>query len=251
MSERCLIGLGANLGDRESTLLAAVEDLRELATDRLLSLSRIHRTAPIGGPPGQSEFRNAAVSFETSRTAEEIHRELQAIERKYGRERAVRWEARTIDLDFLAFGAHISFSPHLVLPHPRMISRRFVLEPACEVAGDWVHPLLGWTLQALLHHVNQSNDEFAVSSPNEQMALEFIQELKPFTVSSLSLVAFPPVASLHFKATLIPFESGQEAAVAAQLGGAGPAVLIPFEPRSESIAEAIAAISGLSIPLAD
>jgi 2-amino-4-hydroxy-6-hydroxymethyldihydropteridine diphosphokinase len=151
-----LIALGANLGDRQRTLNVAIERLAALRSTESLSQSRWHETAPIGGPAGQGPFLNAAVRLETTASAEQLHQALRTIEFDLGRRRVERWEARAIDLDLLLYAERVIETPQLVVPHPRMAFRRFVLEAAVEVASEMVHPSIGWTVGRLLDHLNSA-----------------------------------------------------------------------------------------------
>jgi 2-amino-4-hydroxy-6-hydroxymethyldihydropteridine diphosphokinase len=151
---RSLIGLGSNLGDRSQTLARAVQMLRAQPGVAILAQSSWHGTAPVGGPAGQGEFLNGALVVETVLTPEALHDVLGAIEARLGRERAQRWGPRTLDLDLLLYDQLVVNTPGLVVPHPRMAFRRFVIEPAAEVAGEMVHPKIGWTIAQLLEHLN-------------------------------------------------------------------------------------------------
>ena len=149
----CLIGLGANLNDRRRALDAAVSRLTQCDALRITACSRWHPAQPIGGPGGQGEYLNGALRIETSLQPEALLSLLQQVEDEAGRERKRRWDARTLDLDLLLYGDVILETSRLVLPHPRMAFRRFVLEPACEVAADMLHPTTGWTIARLLRHL--------------------------------------------------------------------------------------------------
>jgi 2-amino-4-hydroxy-6-hydroxymethyldihydropteridine diphosphokinase len=157
-----LIALGANLGDRERTLNAAIERLGALEQTVALSRSGWHETASVGGPPNQGPFLNAAVRLETTATAEQLHLALRQIELDLGRRRVERWEARAIDLDLLLYADQVIETPQLVVPHPRMAFRRFVLEAAVEVAGDMIHPTIGWTVGHLLEHLDSAANYVAL-----------------------------------------------------------------------------------------
>jgi 2-amino-4-hydroxy-6-hydroxymethyldihydropteridine diphosphokinase len=163
---RVLVALGANLGQRHATLRQACEHLARHAAPGTFRISQLHETQPVGGPPGQEAFLNAAAAFETTLAPEGLHAELQKIEAKLGRERGERWSARLIDLDLLLYDERIVVTPQLQLPHPRMAFRRFVLEPAAEVAPGMKHPLVGWTVERLLDHLNHAPPYVAfLSSP--------------------------------------------------------------------------------------
>ena len=100
----------------------------------------------MGGPEGQPDYLNAVVGLEPGSVAddpERLLRELHAIEAALGRRRRVRWEARIVDLDLLAYGDRVVDGPNLVLPHPRMMDRPFVLVPLLEVAPGWRDPRTG------------------------------------------------------------------------------------------------------------
>lgn len=158
-----LISLGANLGDRLDTLRRAVECLRASPGVTHAAVSRWRETAPVGGPDGQPPFLNGAARLETALSPHELLAVLRSIERQAGRERSVRWQARTLDLDLLLYDGLTLDSPALTLPHPRMAFRRFVLEPAAEVAGDLLHPVIQWTVAELLAHLNSAADYVAVT----------------------------------------------------------------------------------------
>ncbi len=147
----CLIGLGSNLGDRRATLDLAVEHLDRHPQMVFRRRSRWYETAPDGGPTGQPTYLNGAAVVETSLGPQSVLEVLQQIESDLGRRRSVRWGPRTVDLDLLLYDRVVlDDAPSLVLPHPRMAQRRFVLEPAAEVAGSMVHPTTGLTISRLL-----------------------------------------------------------------------------------------------------
>ncbi len=162
---RCLVALGSNLGDRRQSIERAVEWLALQPYIDSVRCSSRHETAPIGGPPDQPPFLNAAVSFETTLSAEAVHAVLQTIEDALGRRRVARWEARPIDLDLLLYGDETIDTPSLTVPHPRMAWRRFVLQPAAEVAAEMTHPVIGWTIGQLLDHLNAAPSYVALSGP--------------------------------------------------------------------------------------
>ncbi len=153
---RCLVALGSNLGDRERLLRAAIDLLAGAAGISNLRRSTWHETVPIGGPGGQGAFLNAAVAFDTSLSAVQLHALLSDIETQLGRTRHERWGARAIDLDLLLFGDETIETAQLVVPHPRMAFRRFVLASAAEVAPAMVHPEIGWTIADLLTHLDRA-----------------------------------------------------------------------------------------------
>ena len=146
----CLIALGSNLGDRETNLRGAIDDLDAQPKLILIAMSRLYASEAIGGPPGQGAFLNAAATIDTSLSPRELLDLLLAIETKLGRTREVHWGPRTIDLDLLLYDDEIIDEPDLRVPHPRMHERRFVLAPAAEIAAEMIHPLLHRTIEELL-----------------------------------------------------------------------------------------------------
>ncbi len=147
-----LVALGSNLGDRRQILETALAALAAHSGIRLVAKSTFHSTRPIGGPPGQDDFLNAAARLETSLAPQELHSVLKAIEMAAGRVRAERWAPRTLDLDLLLYDRQMIETTELTVPHPRMAFRRFVLEPAAEIAPGMRHPTIGWTIDELRNH---------------------------------------------------------------------------------------------------
>jgi 2-amino-4-hydroxy-6-hydroxymethyldihydropteridine diphosphokinase len=127
------VGLGSNLGDREGTLRAAVGRLRHLPETRVLRVSTLRKTDPVG-PVDQPRFLNGAVELETALSARGLLGRLLELERAFGRDRAVvpAQGPRTLDLDLLLYGQHTIDEPGLEIPHPRLHERHFVLEPLAE-----------------------------------------------------------------------------------------------------------------------
>jgi 2-amino-4-hydroxy-6-hydroxymethyldihydropteridine diphosphokinase len=148
------VGLGSNLdsefGDRAANLREAVRRLGEVG--EVKAVSRFHDTEPVGYVE-QPRFLNAAVVLETEMDPVELMRALLEIEQAMGRERVVAKGPRVIDLDLLLYGEQVMSTAELTLPHPEMQERRFVLEPLSEVAGEWVHPVLGLTVREMLEQL--------------------------------------------------------------------------------------------------
>lgn len=127
-----LIGLGANLGDRQATLTAAVAKLRRHPCISELKASSLYETEPVGFLD-QPKFLNAVVAVKTSLDPEALLQLLMQIESEFGRERRERWGPRTLDLDLLDFAGEQRNSASLTLPHPRMLERAFVTLPLQEL----------------------------------------------------------------------------------------------------------------------
>jgi 2-amino-4-hydroxy-6-hydroxymethyldihydropteridine diphosphokinase len=166
----CLIALGSNLGDRAAIMRQAVAELSRLPGTELLARSSWHQTAPIGGSGGQGQFLNGAALLATSLTPAALIAELRRVESQLGRVRAERWEARSLDLDLLLYDAAVLQRQGLIIPHPRMAFRRFVLEPAAEVAAWMVHPESGWTVGGLLNQLDCGANLIAIAAAEEKTA---------------------------------------------------------------------------------
>jgi len=133
VSHRCFVALGANLGDPARTVGAAVEAMRHLPGTRFVAASSLYRTAPVG-LRRQPDFINAVVELVAVSPAPTLLDALFDIEARFGRRRSVRNAPRTLDLDLLLYGEQTSDDPHLILPHPRLHERAFVLAPLAEIA---------------------------------------------------------------------------------------------------------------------
>jgi 2-amino-4-hydroxy-6-hydroxymethyldihydropteridine diphosphokinase len=134
---RAAIALGSNLGERLSHLCHAVEALGTLG--EVVATSSVYETEPVGGP-AQGPYLNAVVVIETDLGPLRLLDEMLRIEQEEGRQRTVRWGPRTLDLDLLLFGSETVDDDRLVVPHPRLLERRFVLEPLVEAWPDAVTP---------------------------------------------------------------------------------------------------------------
>ena len=161
----CLIALGSNLGDRVEILDRAVARLGQSPGIRILQRSRWRETSPVGGPPVQSRFLNGALLLESTLPPQSLALLLFSVEEEFGRQRLERWGPRTLDLDLLLYDQHVAQTPTLTIPHPRMAWRRFVLEPAVEVAGSMLHPPTGWTIARLLQHLENTPAYIALTGP--------------------------------------------------------------------------------------
>lgn len=144
---RCLIALGGNVGVSQAVFEAAIREL-DAAGIHVTGRSRPIVTSPVGRHAGDA-FWNAAVTLEYEHSADQLLQQLHKIEAKAGRTRTVHWGPRTLDLDLCLFGHDVIEQSHLVVPHPAMWYRRFVLDPAVEIAADMLHPILQQTVEEL------------------------------------------------------------------------------------------------------
>lgn len=147
MAARCVVALGANLGDRLAVLRSAVADLGNTPGITVLGCSPVVSTKPVGGPEGAPDYYNAVVELRVDLGPEQTLRACQRIEDEHGRERLVRWGPRTLDLDIICFEGVERRDPQLTLPHPRAHERAFVLvpwarlDPDARLGGQWVREL--------------------------------------------------------------------------------------------------------------
>ncbi len=141
---RAYLGLGSNLGDRAAHMQLAVDALAATPEIRVVSVSRVYETTPVGGPE-QEDYLNAVVAIETELTPRELLAIAHQIEQLADRVRTVRWGPRTLDVDVLLVGDERVDEPDLQVPHPRLFERAFVLAPLRDVAPDRVpEPAGSW-----------------------------------------------------------------------------------------------------------
>lgn len=152
-TEICL-ALGSNLADREANLNFALDRLAAGGV-RTIHASALYETEPVGYRD-QGWFLNAAVRAETELIPKEVLGLIRSIEATLGRQRNIPNGPRTIDIDILFWGREVIQSEDLVVPHPRLQERLFVLFPLHDVAADWVHPQLGVSVRTLLGQLDTS-----------------------------------------------------------------------------------------------
>jgi 2-amino-4-hydroxy-6-hydroxymethyldihydropteridine diphosphokinase len=155
------VALGANIpspaGPPAATLRRALEAMPKHGIE-VVSVSRFYRT-PAWPKGDQPDFVNAVAEVRTKFGPGELLRGLLAVERAFGRVRKTKWEPRSLDLDIVDYGGLVSDAPHLMLPHPLMHERAFVLKPLADVAPGWRHPDTGQSVRTLLGIVGDDGVE--------------------------------------------------------------------------------------------
>jgi 2-amino-4-hydroxy-6-hydroxymethyldihydropteridine diphosphokinase len=153
------IGLGANVGERETNIRAAVDKLGATDGVRVVSVSSLLENPAVGMGEDAQLFLNGVAEIETTLGSHALLNRLLEIERELGRERREKWAPRPIDLDLLLYGDQIISSDELLVPHPLMHERRFVLQPLAEIAPQVVHPTLQMTIAGLLEELNRTGEQ--------------------------------------------------------------------------------------------
>lgn len=163
----CLISIGSNQGDPVTQITTSLDLLGQHRHIDVNAVSTLRESKPVGGPPGQEEFLNAAVRVDTHLSPQSLLGELQRIEDRLGRTRETRWGSRIIDLDLLLYDDLVLRTEELEVPHPRMAFRRFVVEPANEIASDMFHPRIGWPISQIATHLETGCDYIALTGISE------------------------------------------------------------------------------------
>lgn len=144
------IGIGSNLGDKLFNCRYAIKKISQLPRCQVARCSAVFKTEP-EGVTGQDWYANCVAQVRVTQSPSQLLKGLRGIESDMGRVRRKRWEARIIDLDILLFGQEVIESDNLIIPHPLLHKRRFVLEPLSLLAPDLMHPVLKLTISQLLN----------------------------------------------------------------------------------------------------
>jgi len=144
------IALGSNVGDRRDYIEKAISAIDALVSCNVLEIAPIIETKPQGYTE-QADFLNTVIAVETSLTSEELLRNMLEIELQLDRKRTIHWGPRTIDIDILFYGHEIIEQADLIIPHPRLHERDFVLIPMYSLNKDFIHPVLGLTIEEIYY----------------------------------------------------------------------------------------------------
>ncbi|MGL4569789.1 MAG: 2-amino-4-hydroxy-6-hydroxymethyldihydropteridine diphosphokinase [Clostridium sp.] len=147
------ISFGSNIGNKEENLNTAIEHLNSTKGIEVIKVSSFLVTEP-WGLEDQEEFLNGALKIKTTLSPEELMTELLNIEALMKRKRVIKWGPRIIDLDIIFYDNIVSDDEFVVIPHPRMEEREFVLKPLCEIAPNKLHPVLNKRVFRLLEELN-------------------------------------------------------------------------------------------------
>jgi 2-amino-4-hydroxy-6-hydroxymethyldihydropteridine diphosphokinase len=150
---RVFIGIGSNLGDKIDNCRKAINEITAFA--EIVNVSSLYETEPVGNED-QPNFINCAVEIKTDLSPHELLSHLNSVEDKLGRVRGEKWGPRVIDLDIIFYDDLVMKDDDLIIPHPRAHLRRFVLEPICEIARDFIHPELKTSILELLEKLGDS-----------------------------------------------------------------------------------------------
>ncbi len=146
--ESAYIGIGSNIGNKMANCEKAIFLMERLEGCSVKARSSFYRTEPVG-VEGQDAFINAVIRMDTDLCPRSLLKRLLKIETDMGRVRRKKWDARVIDLDILVFGAQVIEEPDLMVPHPLMHLRRFVLAPLSQIDPNLIHPVLGKSMREL------------------------------------------------------------------------------------------------------
>ena len=162
------IGIGSNLGDAGRNCDLAIRAMTGDRRNRVIEVSPFYRTEPVG-KKDQGWFVNAVAALETCRSPRELLDFLQTIEREMGRERREKWGPRIIDLDLLFYDDQVIQTEGLVIPHPRLHERRFVLAPLRDIAPDLRHPLLNKPISELLAELPEGGKVVLIREADQKL----------------------------------------------------------------------------------
>lgn len=151
---KAYIAIGSNIGNKEKNLLSAIELINKSTVTKVVSVSKFYETEPVGYLD-QENFLNGAIEVKTLLSPKNLMKFLLEKEKELKRERIIKWGPRTIDLDILLYDNLVTFEQDIVIPHPRMEKRMFVLKPLSDIAPYIVHPLLNERIVDLMNKLTE------------------------------------------------------------------------------------------------
>jgi 2-amino-4-hydroxy-6-hydroxymethyldihydropteridine diphosphokinase len=160
------IGVGSNLDDPAARCRESLCYLSQASGIKVLRRSSLYRTEPVGFEK-QDWFINAVALIRTALPPHELLKAVQEIEDKMGRLRGTKWGPRVIDLDILLYGQEVVEDDDLVIPHPELHKRRFILEPLCEIASYAIHPVFGVSVRGLMERLDDNSRVYLYSANGE------------------------------------------------------------------------------------
>ncbi len=160
------IGFGSNIDDRFTYITQALRLLLEADGVSLIQISSLYETEPVGYEE-QDWFLNGVLAIETSLSLDQLLGLLKGIEQLVGRQQRIRWRPREVDLDLLIYNQCCINTPDLIVPHPEMHRRSFVLVPFAEIAPDVRHPILQENIQSLLANLTDEKTVKLAAPPPE------------------------------------------------------------------------------------
>lgn len=240
---KSLIALGSNIGATPALFHDALTAL-ERSGVTLEQLSSCHDTTPVGAASAGERFLNAAAIVSSSLSAEDLLAALQSVERSFGRQRDVRWGSRTLDLDLLLHGSAVVDLPTLLVPHPALWYRRFVLSSAVEIAGEWNHPLLKESLNALWQQLQKRPVRLALDFSCVSFQLSLAADgSKTQAVDFLSEESSSPHEGLFAAVQLVP-STLEQPRLSHQHAKAGERKILLFVEGAEDALEQVKMLAG-------
>ena len=174
----CWVSFGGNVGDVKATFNAALALLSLHCSIQLGQRSGLYCSAPMGTHSG-NRFLNSVCGLTTQLAPQELLSVLQSVETQLGRVRKIDWGPRTLDLDLLSYGDQLIDEPGLLVPHPALTYRRFVLDPLAEVDPDWRHPMFDASMTDILSRVKSRPLQVALVNLTNDQVCELAAELSP------------------------------------------------------------------------
>ncbi len=155
MTGNVFLGLGSNIGDRLKFLSGAIQKISENESIKIVGISSVYESIPLG-PVNQNDYLNMVLKLETSLDVYGLFEFVKKIEKEIGRNKTVRWGAREIDIDILFFGSLVVRGEKIIIPHPEIIHRDFVLLPLKEIDSDFIHPQNNRSISELTEELQNS-----------------------------------------------------------------------------------------------